>query len=344
MTVVRDVALTDHRHMTVPSLPSDLAAALDARAHGLSRNDAAKRQASISQTYRSGGGSRAIMTEVDALTYALARMPATYAAVAACLNAVRDATPDFAPASLLDCGAGPGTATWCARESFASLTSFALVDANPALRKLALDLARDLAIPSLQYDLADVSALPGKAPPADLVVASYMIGELHDDPARAALADTMWALTTGTLLVVEPGTPDGYRRILAVRARLIAQGAQVVAPCPHDNACPLVAPDWCHFVQRLPRSRAHRNLKGADLPYEDEKFSYVALSRTVLARRPARVLAQPAVTKIAVTSKLCTRDGVIRAIVPRRDKAAYARAKKRNWGDAAIDSFEAPTE
>ena len=43
--------------MTSPDLPAELKAALDARLHGLSRNDAAGRAASISQTYRGGGGS-----------------------------------------------------------------------------------------------------------------------------------------------------------------------------------------------------------------------------------------------------------------------------------------------
>src|SRR6202043_2574660 len=102
--------------MTAPDLPAELKAALDARLQGLSRSDAAERAALISKTYRDGGGSRAIRSEADALAYALARMPATYAAVIASLNALAEITPDFAPTSLLDVGAGPGTATWAATE------------------------------------------------------------------------------------------------------------------------------------------------------------------------------------------------------------------------------------
>ena len=75
----------------------------------------------------------------------------------------------------------------------------------------------------------------------------------------------MWAKTRDTLLVVEPGTPAGYARIIALREQLIAAGAHVAAPCPHDGKCPLAAPDWCHFTQRLPRSRAHKQVKGAEL-------------------------------------------------------------------------------
>src|SRR5258707_4337955 len=97
--------------MTAPDLPAELKAALEARLQGLSRNDAAERAALISQTYRDGVGSGAIRSEADALAYALARMPATYAAASGSLNALRDIMPDFAPASLLDVGAGPRTAT-----------------------------------------------------------------------------------------------------------------------------------------------------------------------------------------------------------------------------------------
>ncbi|QWG15881.1 small ribosomal subunit Rsm22 family protein [Bradyrhizobium sediminis] len=323
--------------MTAPDLPAELKAALDARLHGLSRTDAAARAGVISRTYRDGGGSGAIRSETDALAYALARMPATYAAVTASLNALREITPHFAPKSLLDVGAGPGTASWAAAEAFPSLQSFSLLDANNALRALALDLSRgSTRLRDINYQRGEAGAALAEAEAADLVVASYMIGEISESE-RSALAMRMWAKTRDTLVVVEPGTPAGYARIMTLRQQLIAAGAHVAAPCPHDGQCPLLAPDWCHFTQRLPRSRAHKQLKSAELPYEDEKFSYLALTRAAVAQHPARVLAQPDVTKIAVTARLCTDRGVISAVAPRRDKARYARFRKYNWGGAVFD-------
>jgi ribosomal protein RSM22 (predicted rRNA methylase) len=320
--------------MTSPDLPAELTAALNARLHGFSRSDAATRSDTISKTYRAGGGSTTIRTESDALAYALARMPATYAAVMASLNALQDIRPDFAPTSLLDCGAGPGTATWACAEAFDTLASFTLLDANPALRTLAMGLAQDShRIPMLRYELGDATAKIIDAASADLVIASYVINELND-AARTKLVTAMWAKTNDMLVIVEPGTPAGYQRILDARAQLIAAGAHVIAPCPHDDACPLVKPDWCHFSQRLQRSRVHKQLKSAELPYEDEKFIYVALSRMAVAQRPARVLAQPVTTKIAITAKLCTNEGVVAATAPRRDKVAYGKFRKLDWGDA----------
>ncbi|CCE02762.1 small ribosomal subunit Rsm22 family protein [Bradyrhizobium sp. STM 3809] len=322
--------------MISPDLPPHLKAALEAGLHRQSRQDAAARAARISAAYRSGGNSATITSEADAIAYAAVRMPATYAAVAASLNAVMQASPEFAPASLLDVGAGPGTASFAAAEAFASLASFQAIDANPALRTLALALADDtIRLHDLAYTLGQARTLVDRAESADLVIASYMIGELGE-AERTAIVDALWAKTNQTLLIVEPGTPAGYQRIAAARDRLIAAGgAHVAAPCPHAAACPLVVPDWCHFAQRLARSRAHRELKGADVPFEDEKFSFIALTRQPVTHRPAaRVLAPPLVTKIAMTAKLCQADGTAAAVsIPRRDKPAFAAARRWDWGD-----------
>jgi ribosomal protein RSM22 (predicted rRNA methylase) len=322
--------------MISPTLPAELKAALDGKLQGFSRTEAAYRSERISTSYRSGGGSGTIKSDADALAYALARMPATYAAVAASLNALTGMTPNLAPETLLDVGAGPGTASWAAAEAFPSLQDFTLLDANATLSRLALELARG------SSRLADCRYLPGDAgdnltevAQADLVVASYVIGELSD-AAQRRLTEAMWAKARQALIVIEPGTPAGYARILSLRQQLIAAGAFVAAPCPHEKPCPLIAPDWCHFSQRLPRSQAHRQIKGADVPFEDERFIYVALTRTPPATRASRVLAPPDVGKAEITAKLCTKHGVELAEVPRRDKAAYAGARRWRWGDAVI--------
>src|SRR5258705_1712977 len=163
--------------MTAPDLPAELKAGLDAKLQGLSRNDAAERAALISQTYRDGGGSSAIRSEADALAYALARMPATYAAVSASLNALREIRPDFAPASLLDVGAGPGTATWAATAAFPSLTSLVLLDSNSALRALALDLGGgSTRLRKKRYQHGGSRAALADSGAADPLITNYMIG------------------------------------------------------------------------------------------------------------------------------------------------------------------------
>lgn len=322
--------------MIAPTLPAELKAALDARLQGFSRTDAAQRSQKISTTYRAGGGSGTIKSEADALAYALARMPATYAAVAASLSALTEIAPGLAPETLLDVGAGPGTASWAAAEAFPSLRDFTLLDANATLSRLALELARDSSrLSGCRYLPGDAATNLAEVSEADLVVASYVIGELAESDRRK-LAETMWAKARHALVVIEPGTPAGYARILGLRQQLIATGAYVAAPCPHEKPCPLIAPDWCHFNQRLPRSQAHRQIKGAEVPFEDERFIYVALTRAPPVARAARVLAPPDVGKAEITAKLCTEDGVELAKIARRDKAAYAGARRWRWGDAVL--------
>lgn len=322
--------------MISPTLPAELKAALDGKLQGFSRTEAAQRSQKISTAYRTGGGSSTIKSDADALAYALARMPATYAAVAASLNALTEIAPSFAPETLLDVGAGPGTASWAAAEAFPSLQDFTLLDPNATLSRLALDLARDSSrLAGCRYLPGDAGANLAETSQADLVIASYIIGELGEADQRK-LAEAMWTKARQALLVIEPGTPAGTARILALRQQLIAAGAFVAAPCPHEKPCPLTAPDWCHFSQRLPRSQAHRQIKGAEVPFEDERFIYVALTRTPPESRASRVLAPPDVGKAGIAAKLCTEEGVVIAEVPRRDKAAYASARRWRWGDAVI--------
>ena len=122
-------------------------------------------------------------------------MPATYAAVTASLNALCEIRPDFSPKTLLDIGAGPGTATWASAETFPSLADFTSIDANPALRTLALDLfGKSSRLANVRYTPGDARAALAGTEAADLVIPSYLIGEM-DDAERAALAELMWAKT-----------------------------------------------------------------------------------------------------------------------------------------------------
>jgi ribosomal protein RSM22 (predicted rRNA methylase) len=271
----------------------------------------------------------------DALAYALSRLPATYAACAAVFAEARRMAPDFAPARLLDVGTGPGGAAWAALEAWPGIGAAVQIDAAAPF----LDLARRLAAEAprvlrsadlIRADLMGAQALPA----ADLVTASYVLAEIPQ-AQQEALVDRLWAACGGVLALIEPGTPAGFERLRAARARLIAAGATILAPCPHDSVCPLAAPDWCHFVQRLPRSRDHRLAKGADAPFEDEKYAYVLAARPDVATAPRlpRILAPPRAAKPGITLKLCAQSGLETAFVARRDKAAHAAARRLDWGD-----------
>ena len=304
---------------------------LAALLEGVSRADLARRSAAITALYRAGRGSDvAIADRLDALAYAVARMPATGAAIAQALLRLRQAAPDFAPASLLDLGAGAGAAALAAREAFASLTRATLIDRNAAMLDLARDLvtAGDLAIETRRADLADIDA-----DAADLVTLAYVLVEMPEQ-AAVALARRAFGRARAALVLVEPGTPTGFARLRAARAALIADGAHLAAPCPHAFACPVAAPDWRHFSVRVQRSRDHLATKRAEVPYEDEPFMYLALTRAPVAPQGARILAPPRRDRTGVTLRLCGEDGALRDLfIPARDREAMRRARRLVEGD-----------
>jgi ribosomal protein RSM22 (predicted rRNA methylase) len=136
------------------------------------------------------------------------------------------------------------------------------------------------------------------------------------------------------LVIVEPGTPRGFEAVAASRARLIAGGAQVVAPCPHHDACPLAeAGDWCHFAERVERTAEHRRLKGGARGHEDEKFSYVAAGRAPGEWPRARIVRHPLFRPGHVRLTLCTAEGLKSESIGKSQKERYRAARHAAWGD-----------
>ena len=321
-------------------MPAWITSSLAERLEGVSRSDLSQRALRISETYRGGGNSSRIDHALDAVAYVTARMPATYAATRAAFSHIAEMAPDFTPASVFDAGAGPGTATWAAFQAWPSLRRAHLLDRNETM----LGIARDLATASPQEDAQfqfEFGSLPkgfDEAAKADLVVASYALTELEPSAALAGVAE-LWRIAARMLVIIEPGTPDGFARVLRYRDALTSEGAHIVAPCTHRLACPLAnTPRWCHFSRRLARSREHLALKKANVPFEDERYSYLAVSRMDMPPpHVRRVLATPKVSKAHVALTLCAPGIAEERLVPRKSGDAYRAAKRADWGDAIED-------
>ena len=317
------------------TMPSWMSRVLDDALEGVSRKDLRVQAQNISDVYRSDGTSTVIRSDLDALAYAIARMPATYAALRASFTSAAEIVADFVPQSLLDIGAGPGTASWAAQDLWPSIGRAMLIDRNSHLLDIARRMAAQVSFET-NVVLSDVMSTLRDVAAADLVVAGYALTELAND-ALPVVLEELWRLTRGMLVIVEPGTPQGFARVLACRDRLIAAGGHIVAPCSHAAACPLrSATRWCHFSERLPRSRAHLFAKAGHLSFEDEKFSYLAVAKTSLVQKQyRRILATPHITKGQISLSLCAPEKIEERVIPRRDKDAYKAAKNFDWGDAA---------
>jgi ribosomal protein RSM22 (predicted rRNA methylase) len=321
----------------VTALPPSLREAVARYCVDVDARSRSSRAAKLSVGYRAGAPSAGLIADdADIAAYLAARLPATYAAVQAALHQVKKRAPDFAPRTILDVGAGPGTASWAAVEIWPGIESITMLDHSrhflAAARTLA-DASEHAALRNAEIIAGDI-AVPIPSRQYDLVIASYAFAELGESKVDESVS-RLWDACCGALVLVEPGTPQGFSRILRCRNVLRARKAAIAAPCPGDYPCPIVAPDWCHFSVRLPRSRDHMRAKQASVPYEDERFSYVAASResVVLSPPSARIIAQPQDGKPGMRFKLCTDGRIDDRSVPRRDKSGYKAVTRKKWGD-----------
>ncbi len=116
------------------------------------------------------------------------------------------------------------------------------------------------------------------------MTAGYVLAEIAA-PAQEGFVRRLWEAARQALVLIEPGTPDGFARLRAARTALIAAGAHVAAPCTHEAGCPMAGEDWCRFLVRVQRSRDHRLLKQGERPFEDEPYAYLVVMRERPAER-----------------------------------------------------------
>ena len=284
----------------------------------------------LTKRYREKNGS-GFASSTEALAYVAARLPATYAAMQAVLPQV----PLKDISSILDLGAGPGTAALAASLQWPDAEKVHLIEGDDFMTEVSQKLLQDLPETNSQtfsFQCANLLTLSLKAR-FDLVLLSYVLNELSPNDQSDVLKKA-WAAAEKGLVIVVPGTPLAYKQLMELRDLLIEEGAFIAAPCPHHEACPLKEGDWCHFSIRLSRPSFHREIKRVTLPYEDEKYSYLIALRNPLVRAQARIIRKPILRSGHVTLDLCTPDGLKRQTISKKDKALYKQATKVVWGEA----------
>jgi ribosomal protein RSM22 (predicted rRNA methylase) len=321
-------------------LPEWLHSAIEARLEGQSLQPLARARARMSDRYRDQEDRPHSFLDrpEERLAYLASRLPATWTVAVQLLRRLRTHVPELTAPTLLDVGSGPGTLLFAAAEVFPELASATLLERDRnliALGQLIAALGPDN-LKKARWQAAHLEQLETPQP-HDLVTSSYVLNELPES-RQTQVVQWLWQSTTTALLLIEPGTPAGFARIRAARTQLLGLGAELRAPCPHALACPIPEGDWCHFAQRLERSRLQRYLKGGSESFEDEKFSYLLAVRPGVAgaAAPGRILRHPQQQKGMVRFQLCTPDGLQTQIVSKREESRYKAARKADWGDAWV--------
>lgn len=315
-------------------LPMPLKEKIEEKAAACSQAKLVAAAQAISLRYRqeSGKGNRLLTEDLEALAYAIARMPATFGAVCTALGHTMNCYHEPIR-SVLDVGAGTGAVCWAVRENCPDAEQFTCLERERAMSKLGQELmTADPVLEQAAWLRQDLSSSEINCH-ADLVCESYALNELSDS-ARENVVSQLWDAADGLLLLIEPGTPVGFSHLKKAREQLLQKGGHVVAPCPHSETCPLGDDDWCQFTCRVSRSRLQKALKGGDAPFEDEKFSFLAVSKTPVEVPTGRILRHPAKASGHIGLRLCTADGICDVTVTKKHGSLYKLARKAESGDA----------
>ncbi len=149
---------------------------------------------------------------------------------------------EWAPAekpALVDWGCGTGIAARRTLDAFGpdSFSSLWLFDRS--------SLAEDFAAAKAE-GLITVERLRKSAPKDFVLLLSHVLNELSDVDATTLLT---LAARAQSIIWVEPGTPALSRKLITIREELKG-GFKVIAPCPHQLRCGILAPEnsrhWCH--------------------------------------------------------------------------------------------------
>jgi len=294
------------------------------------QSDFAKAFERISARYRQEAGCF-LQTDEERKAYLFTRLPATFAVALKVLEEVQNRCNIE---SLLDVGAGPGTGMWAASTLFSELTECFLLEKDPLFMQLGKELvskAEGFPVRKIEWRNCDIEK-EFTAPEADLVLLSYSIGETKQ-AVWPSLAKQLWSSTKKALVIIEPGTPKGYDRLMKLRDVFLNLGGYLWAPCPHSNSCPLKEGDWCHFPARVARSSLHRQLKSAELGYEDEKFSYLIIGKEPSFPYLARVIRKPSLHSGWIEFTTCQSQGVEKEVFTRKQGEEYKKKKRLDWGD-----------
>lgn len=200
-------------------------------------------------------------------------------------------------------------------------------------------LAVQFATEKIQKELPNATIVPFEAAMAfqGVVLLSHVITELSE----AALTELLTRLQAATaILWVESGEQRASRKLITVRETLRA-AFYLVAPCPHQASCGLLAkenkPHWCHHFAKPPtdaftekRWATFKAQIGIDL--SDLPLSYLVLDKRpppALPSNAGRLIGRARLYKGYAQLLICQKSGVAEyRLQERQQSEAYRQIRK----------------
>ena len=289
----------------------------------------------ISSKYREEkiNSSSVVVSDKQALSYITSRMGETSVVVddvLGRLNRIIDLEHEIK--TVLDIGSGTGSVFW-ALENYVENAQITAVEKSESMIKYSKLLSNNLSS-KISYIKDDILALnPQNINCFDLTIESFVLNEMTDADRKKTL-DIMMSQSGKYIILIEPGTPKSYERMMKDREYLLSKGLRLVLPCPHEQKCSLVD-DYCNFSVRVNRTRVSRLIKDASLNYEDEKYFYLIFCKTEVPKlNNSIILRNPIYKKNNICLKTCNSACVIKdVVITKNNKKNYLKAKKAKHGD-----------
>ncbi|KAH9858264.1 mitochondrial small ribosomal subunit Rsm22-domain-containing protein [Lenzites betulinus] len=275
----------------------------------------------------------------DATAFATVALPSHYSAIYAVLDHVKQRLgPEWQVRRVIDWGAATGSALWASSHVFQSgiesgtadiaatemaqstLDSYLGIDKREGLVRIGKRLIKDIEMGELnvawQKSFHQENIVEREAGSGTLAVSAFLISSIPNPIERKALIREMWDSGAEVMVLIDhdfEAVAEARHQFLKLGQREVEdpstsdfpiRGSHVVAPCPHDGACPLYHPGAsklvCSFSQRLQRPEFVRKTKHSGTGHENMKYSYVVIRR---GSRPS-----PATTRVGRVGEVGKRD------------------------------------
>ncbi|EKM61456.1 uncharacterized protein PHACADRAFT_248077 [Phanerochaete carnosa HHB-10118-sp] len=266
--------------------------------------------------------------ERDGTAFASVALPAHYSAIYAVLHHLKQRlSPGWSVQHVIDWGAGTGSGLWASSYAFqkppeegaeevdvqfvkSTLASYIGIEKREGLVKIGKRLLKGTDVGDVSVSWQKAFHEDNKLPRVDgggvLSLSAFMLSSLPNTVARKKAVKEMWESGADIIVLIDHNTTTGFQCIADARDNLLrmgkremedpdakdwpVRGSHVVAPCPHDGACPLfnVGPKSlvCGFSQRLQRPEFVRKTKHSKMGHEDIGYSYVVIRRGARPEQP----------------------------------------------------------